>query len=129
MCKTVLFVTYGGGHAQMVIPVMRELHTHSDIRAEALALTLAGPAFRRSGIPYKGFRDFIATGDEAAAAHGKRLAALHHNPQTGIEEQESIAYLGLSYWDLVRALDKTRRRVYSQSRVATPFFRLPSWTG
>jgi len=101
MPKTVLFVTYGGGHAQMVTPVIRELEGRSDIRVEAIALTTAGPIFKRERIPYKGFKHFIRPDDRDAIRWGKKLAGTHHNPEGGIEEDESIAYLGLSYWDLV----------------------------
>ena len=38
--------------------------------------------------------------DKEALAWGKKLAAIHHSPDSGMEEAESIAYLGLSYWDL-----------------------------
>jgi hypothetical protein len=99
--KTVLFVTYGGGHAQMVIPVMHELEGRSDIRMEALALTTAGPLFERERLPHRGFKDFITAHDKDAINWGNKLAETHHNPDSGIEEAESIAYLGLSYWDLV----------------------------
>ncbi len=101
MNKTVLFVTYGGGHAAMVVPVIRELQQYPDICTEALVLTLGGPYFQRQGLPYRGFKDFIVPEDKEAIAWGEKLAVMHHQAETGIEEKESIAYLGLSYWDLV----------------------------
>ncbi len=101
--KTVLFVTYGAGHAQMVIPVIRELEKQPHIRVVTLALTLAGPMFTNAGLAYLGFRDVISAEDTEALAWGRRLAAGQPKPDSGIGEEETIAYLGLSYWNLVQA--------------------------
>jgi hypothetical protein len=106
--KVVLFVTYGGGHAKMVAPVVRELMGNPQVHIEVLALTVGGVIFRNEGLPYKGYKDFITQGDEAALAWGRQLAAQH--PESGIigiEEAESIAYLGLCYWDLVTRFGET----------------------
>ena len=101
MTKTVLFVTYGGGHARMLIPIIQALTNDPDIRIETLALTTGGPIFKSENLPYKGFKDFLDPAkDKEALAWGKKLAAIHHSPDSGMEEAESIAYLGLSYWDL-----------------------------
>jgi hypothetical protein len=99
--KKVLFVTYGGGHAAMVAPVVRALSAYPDIVSETLALTLGGPYFKRQGLSYKGFKDFLTPADRDAMEWGRRLAEQSHRPATGIEQEEAIAYLGLSYWDLV----------------------------
>jgi hypothetical protein len=101
MTKIVLFVSYGGGHARMVTPVIRALESYPDIHSEALALTIGGPIFKSEGLPYKGYRDFVTGADAEALAWGKRLAAKYHSPESGVSEAEAIAYLGLSYWDLV----------------------------
>jgi len=101
MAKTVLFVTYGGGHARMVTPVIHALAAHKDICVESLALTTGGPIFASEGIPYKGYKDFLGPTDTQALAWGKKLAASTHRPESGIAEDEAIAYLGLSYQDLV----------------------------
>lgn len=101
MDKTILFVTYGGGHARMVVPVIRALQGVSGIHVESLALTLGGPIFKSENLPYKGYKDFITAGDVDALAWGKKLAVTQHSPESGVEEAESIAYLGLSYMDLV----------------------------
>jgi hypothetical protein len=98
--KKVLFVTYGGGHARMVTPVVRALSQYPHIRSESLALTTGGPIFKSEGLPYKGYKDFITPQDKEALAFGQKLAAIHHQPDSGMEMEESVAYLGLSYWDL-----------------------------
>src|ERR1035437_238143 len=107
MEKTILFVTYGGGHARMIIPVLRELRTCIGIRAEVLACTSAGPIFQSEGIPYLGYKDFISQDDRFARLYGQHFAERFHIPESGIERVEAIAYFGLSYWDLVHRLGES----------------------
>ena len=96
--KRVLFVTYGGGHAQMVLPVVSWLQRSKALDIKVLALTTAAPIFKGAGIPCLGFRDFLDFGDAAALAWGERL--LEGNNSEVTADDESIAYLGLSYVDL-----------------------------
>lgn len=97
-----LFVTYGGGHVTMVVPVALDLQRRKGWEVQVLALTMARPAVDAAGLPALGFRDLIERGDEAALARGADLAAEHHQDGLGIPREESIAYLGLSYADLER---------------------------
>lgn len=107
MTQTVLFVTYGSGHAKMCIPVIRELNkTRPDLRIEVLALTLAGPLFARENIPYFSFRDLVRPGDEPALEMGRALAEKNHLQGSELPLEESIAYMGLSYGDLMTRLGK-----------------------
>ena len=99
-----LFVCYGGGHAKMLIPVVQQLTTEGGWEPTVLALTLAGPQVRAAGITAYGYRDLLRPDDDTAIAHGKRLLADSHDPRSGIAVEESIAYLGLSYQDLVDRL-------------------------
>jgi hypothetical protein len=99
-----LFVCYGGGHAKMVIPVVRELMADSGWLPIVLGLTTAGPQMRAAGIVSYGYRDLLRPGDDAALAHGRRLLGDSHDPTSGISVEESIAYLGLSYQDIVERL-------------------------
>lgn len=97
--RRALVVTYGGGHANMTIPLIREL-AQRGWSVTALGATTAGPQLRAAGIPAVGYRDLVGPGDERALADGERLAPSSHDPSTGIPLEESIAYLGLSYRDL-----------------------------
>jgi len=113
--KTILFVTYGGGHIRMVIPVVRELQKDANIHCEILALTTAYSVCQSEGLPCKGYHDFLTENDAQALAWGRKLAANQHTPGSGISEEESIAYLGLNYHDLIlqygeeKAAEKWRR--------------------
>ena len=100
--KKILFVTYGSGHARMIIPVIRQLEKRDDIHIDVMALTLAAPMFEAEKIPYFGYKDFVLDADEKALEIGRKLAAQYHKPDLGIAEEEAVAYFGLSYYDLVQ---------------------------
>jgi len=103
-----LFVCYGGGHAKMVIPVVRVLTHDPAWKAVALGLTIAGPQIRDAGIAAHGYRDLVEPGDDEALAQGRRILGDSHDPKTGIAIEESVAYLGLSYQDLVERMGADR---------------------
>ncbi|MBC5768389.1 UDP-glycosyltransferase [Ramlibacter albus] len=96
--KKVLFICYGGGHVRMVLPVAKELHESGRADVKVLALTTAAPVARAAGLPVVQFKDFVQPGDEAALAHGRRLAA---QMKDVVDLDETAAYLGLSSADLV----------------------------
>jgi hypothetical protein len=85
----------------MIVPVIHALQNNPQIRIVTIALTTGGSIFKSENLSYKGYKDFIRPGDTEALGWGKKLAATHHVPESSIEEAESIAYLGLSYQDLV----------------------------
>lgn len=100
--KTVLFVAYGSGHIKMLIPVAQALAASGRARPVVLALTTAAPSARAAGLAVVQFKDFVTPGDAPALAHGRRLMASLGAPVADAEE--TIAYLGLSFADLVADL-------------------------
>lgn len=124
--KTILFVTYGGGHAQMVWPVVHALKQssrfrHNKVRIRTLALPAARDILVRHGVEVVSFADYIDEQQDAdALAWGAELAKVHHSPSSGIDLAESIAYLGLSYKDLVLRLgvDEAESSLARQGRRA-----------
>ncbi|MCW5320020.1 hypothetical protein D8B23_08745 [Verminephrobacter aporrectodeae subsp. tuberculatae] len=113
MAKRLLFVTYGGGHAHMVYPVVHALRQSAAFRSglldmQVLALPAAIQAFRTRGLDCLSFKDFVdPLLDAAALAWGVELAKIHHAPTTGVEYGDSVAYLGLCYQDLVERHGET----------------------
>ena len=97
--KTVLFVAYGSGHIKMLIPVAQALAASGLARPVVLALTTAAPAARAAGLEMVQFKDFVLPSDAAALAQGRRLMAALGVPVA--DEDETSAYLGLSFADLV----------------------------
>lgn len=118
MAKTrrVLMVTYGGGHVALAIPVKEELERRGGYEVEFLALTTAGPALARKGIPSLGFRDFLRPEDAEARARGEELAGTQ--PAGLVPREETVAYMGLSYQDLVTRLgaEEAARRFAERGR-------------
>jgi hypothetical protein len=98
----ILFCGYGGAHIRTQIPVIRKLKEETDLDIQVLALTTASQVMKTEGIPYIGYRDLLPELDAngTAAAHGLRLAA-DFPPNSIISPDETVAYLGLNYADLV----------------------------
>ncbi|WP_027859015.1 CDP-glycerol glycerophosphotransferase family protein [Marinobacterium jannaschii] len=98
--KTVLFVAYGGGHVNTLLPVYKSLSQNENVRCVFLALTTAGLVLERENIPYIGFRDLLQDSDSEALEKGRELAG-DPAQHTVVPYEESVAYMGLSYMDLV----------------------------
>lgn len=113
--RTVLFVAYGGGHVNMLVPVLTRLKERPDLRCVTLALTTAGAVLNRHGLPHRGFLSLVRPGDEPALDKGRQLAsALVENPL--VPAGETAAYLGLSYMDMEARLGKSQAaRVYAET--------------
>lgn len=105
--KRLLFVTYGGGHAHMVYPAVHALRaseafTQGRIAIDVLGLPAATYALNTNGIDCLRFSDFLDPAlDADAIAWGEELAREHHSPTVGVSREDSVAYLGLNYKDLV----------------------------
>jgi hypothetical protein len=96
-----LFVSYGGGHVEMCLPVMRALRAlvpGTDVRL--LALTTAAGVAHRTGEQPLGFRDFCE--DARALAYGEQLLGDQQHPD--VAREESLAYLGLNFLEWVQEL-------------------------
>lgn len=102
MKKHALLVTYGGGHCMMMIPLFQYLKEQGVCDLTILGLTTAGKVLDAHNIPYLSYKDFIRPGDEQALSWGKELASSAHTEHSGMSLEESIAYLGISFADLVR---------------------------
>ncbi|MGI9316184.1 MAG: hypothetical protein ACR2QW_02530, partial [bacterium] len=104
----ILGVAYGGGHANIVIPVLKELNRRG-ITTQFLALTSAGPQAKRAGLSYKSFVDFKHLVDSQKAGQlGSKLAAKMHNPKIGISFDETVYYLGINLLENIETLGEDR---------------------
>ena len=105
MEKNILFVAYGGGHARMIHPVIEAIRKTSagpQITCHVLGLTTARRIFDEHGIKSFGMCSILdKEKDKDAIEWGRHIAKTHHSSKTGIPLEESIAYLGLSFKDLV----------------------------
>lgn len=98
--RRALFVTYGAGHIAMVAPVIRELQQREPgIHIDFLALTTAAHAARAMGFTPLGYRDFAHWyGASSLQKHAAPLLAETRHPL--IDEEETVAYLGINFEDL-----------------------------
>lgn len=95
-----LFAAYGGGHIRMLLPVLDRLRARGDTDLHVLALTTAAPVVEAAGFRALGFRDIAGPGDGPALERGRALAAAL-GPGQLVDPEESAAYLGLSWQELV----------------------------
>ena len=101
MSRTVLFVTYGGGHIAMVLPVLKALReAEPGVRCVLLALTNGYYRAIAAGEQALGYKDLLHLVDAGAALEwGARLHGGNQSPDVSIEESQ--AYLGINYLDLI----------------------------
>lgn len=120
MPRRILFVSYGAGHIAMVLPVVRELmRRHAEWRIDLMALTTAAHEARRQGFKALGYKDF------SHWYSPQRLCALAEPLLRGtrhpwVDEQETVAYLGINLADLEDRLgcDAAHARFAQQGRWA-----------
>ena len=114
----VLFVSYGSGHVRMVVPVARALQSTDWAQSTVLGLTTAAAVVRDAGLPLLQFKDFVTDDDALALDLGRLL--LDEAGGGVIDAQESVAYLGLSFADLVQqhGLDQARALYRQKGRHA-----------
>lgn len=105
--KKIFLVCYGGGHVNMIIPVVKEL-LRSGFHVQVLGLTTARSVLIKNDIKCVGYFHyrFLFEDWEKIKAIGENLVkGLPCNDDIPIEE--SVAYMGLSYWDLEQKLGRT----------------------
>jgi len=102
--KKVFFIAYGAGHIAMLIPVIKQLRKEGAIDVIVIGLTTAREKLERAGIPYLGYLDLVketANYDQVKDL-GERLAAAL--PAGTVPIEESVAYLGANYVELIESL-------------------------
>lgn len=97
--KKIVLVAYGGGHVNMLVPVIKKLQENHNLELVVLGLTTAGSVLEKQGIAYLGFKDLLKPSDKKALVWGEKLAA-PANLNAVVPYEESVAYMGLSYMDL-----------------------------
>lgn len=100
----ILGVAYGGGHANIVAPVLQALELRG-VNTLFLALTTAGPVAAGAGLDYRSYRDYAHLVDSRRARKlGQELAVEMHNPGMGISLEESVFYLGINLLENIETL-------------------------
>lgn len=99
--KNILFVCYGAGHVNMIMPLIFKALDDPEFKVTVLGLTTAGDVLHRNGIEFIGFKDLVEEGDQVALQYGQELALEMVSSNVSVSQEETVAYLGLSFNDLV----------------------------
>ena len=104
--KKVFIPSYGGGHANIMKLLYPELKNRFDV--EILALTLADDVYTKANIPHKTIKDYLSIFTEEDQKnildHGQELAKTEYNPQSSMQYEDCVVYLGMGMIDLVHKL-------------------------
>lgn len=101
MMKKVLFVTYGGGHVNIIIPIVKEMLKSKELEPIVIGLTTSVLRLDENNIPYMSLIDLLEGEDKKLVQKiGTDLAKKYHNPYSGIAEEDTISYLGSNMYDL-----------------------------
>lgn len=108
--KKIMFISYGGGHANIVRLVYQGLKKQKGVELKVLALTVAGKIFAQNHIPYVTSSNYINLFEdkEKIKEYGQKLAKIYWNRESGISYEDSVAYLGFGYRDLVNKYGKDK---------------------
>lgn len=113
----ILVVTYGGGHAAAMAPVVAALRADGRVEVVALGLTTASVVYARLGVACRGYIDYLPGGSERERILeiGTRLLADMAGTSSAVSEEESRAYLGSCMADLIDAQgEETAWRLYRE---------------
>jgi hypothetical protein len=99
----VLAVTYGGGHAAAMAPVVRRLMQAGDVEVVAVGLTTAAAVYARYGVPSRGYVHYVTADPRFPLIEslGRRLESDVSGTAAGIPREETRAYMGACMADLI----------------------------
>ena len=107
----ILFVSYGGGHINLILPILEKCRNYG-FYSDILALTGAKLVTDFLKIKSFGYKDFVEDKDKKKVKYyGAKLLKENYNPESGIEEEESLYYLGINWLDNIEKFgeEKTER--------------------
>ena len=117
MKKNILAVAYGGAHARTLAPIIALLQKNPNVHVSVVALTTGKAVFEEYGIETKGFKDYLEADnpeDKIAIEWGRKLST-NTEPHPEISAEETIAYLGSSYKQLVDELgEEQSEKIYQE---------------
>jgi len=97
----ICIVSYGGGHAAMLVPVIIKLKKNSNFNITVLALTTAGSVMENHNIDYVSYKDFTYLADKSFLEKGTSMVG-KQSASSVIPHVESVAYHGINYLDLIK---------------------------
>lgn len=103
----VMFVSYGGGHINIINEVIRGIIKNKDIDFKLLALTTAYDKsvslFSKKYIKkISDYKDLFKKDIEKINYYGSLILEDNYNASSGISKEDTLIYLGLSMFELVQ---------------------------
>lgn len=117
MNKKILFVAYGGGHINMILPIAKQC-IFEGFKVDILGLTGAKLKAESEGIDCLGYKNFVSREEEKIIFNaGENLLNDNHNPDSGIDEKESLSYLGTNWLENETRYGKeVTQRIYIKAK-------------
>jgi UDP-N-acetylglucosamine 2-epimerase len=97
-----LVVTYGGGHSAMLLPVALSVQQHNLADVIVLGLTTAAAEVKKAGLPLLQYKDLTYLQNAQTKKWGRLLRGML-SKQASIDDEESEAYLGINFAEMVDA--------------------------
>lgn len=104
----------------MTTPVAQAM-SQLGFEVKLLALTTAGSFLEGRGVPYFGYRDFPEATNPDVRRYGVELAGPPPTEPPRVPYEESVAYLGINFLDLVESLGEPEARVRYATRQRQAF--------
>lgn len=122
--KHIFFCCYGGGHINMLIPIIKKAQAEG-FKTTVLGLTTATQSLNTHGIENIGFKDLLRfeENSEHILSLGRALTGGQTHPQ--ISQQESDAYHGLNFRDLQLRFGDEAHAIY-KTEGRNAFYPLPT---
>ncbi len=115
----VLMVCYGGAHVALILPLYKQLISKGH-ECVVIGLTTAGPVLEREGVKHKRVIDYVDMNNEGLLKSGEALLEAHHTNGIGITKEESIAYLGTSYSEMITVHGEDKaKEMYNEKGLAS----------
>lgn len=98
--KNILLVCYGGGHASMLVPVIKKLQKRRDCKVIVMALTTAAHVMKGEGIEYIGYKElsYLVSSDYLQFGLKMIQGAIGSSV---VSKEESVAYHGINFIDMI----------------------------
>ena len=107
--KKIFFVVYGGGHAKLLLPIIKKLIAQKKFEIVLLALTTAKSFFDENDIKALGFSDFKNLYDCDISSYALDIIK-KEDLNDSISHHESLNYHGINFIDLIDQFGKEKAK-------------------
>lgn len=120
--RKILFISYGGGHANMLIPVFDRMHLNPQLDPQYLALTGAQIQLAEMKKPYLTYKDFIKSKDFSLVEQYGTPFYNNLKNKTFLPKEQTVAYMGMNYLELVNKYGEEKTHVIFKEKQRRSFF-------